>query len=455
MLFNSAEYLFLFLPSCLLLHYFLRGNTLRMAGLVILSAWFYMAAFPVYIFILLGLIAVDYVAAIWMDKSEGLNRKLWLWFCLLSNILLLASFKYWNFMAGNINILGCNLPLHDWALPVGLSFHTFQSMSYAIEVYRKAWPAEKNLLRYSLYILFFPQMVAGPIERPQNILPQFLQFKGFSLEDFREGLFQLARGLFMKAAVADRLSLFVNPIFEHPEQASSTQSILAILFFTIQIYADFSGYSNMALGSARMLGIRLMVNFQQPYLASSLSDFWRRWHISLSTWFRDYLYIPLGGNRNGAIAASGNLLLVFLVSGLWHGAGWNFLLWGLLHGLGLVAENLLGKKANEFGPHWFKLLRTQIWVMLCWVFFRATSMDNALAVFKGALGFGSDTLSPEFYPAEIAYGLALLILIPISESLKLQENCFRKFPWISIIGLLVFSYFLGNFKASSFLYFQF
>ena len=229
MLFNSAEYLFLFLPFCLLLHFFLKGNTLRMAGLVILSAWFYMAAFPVYIFILLGLIAVDYVAAIWMDKSEGLNRKLWLWFCLLSNIMLLASFKYWNFMAGNINILGCNLPLHDWALPVGLSFHTFQSMSYAIEVYRKAWPAEKNLLRYSLYILFFPQMVAGPIARPQNILPQFLHFKGFSLEDFREGLFQLARGLFMKAAVADRLSLFVNPIFEHPEQASSTQSVLSLI----------------------------------------------------------------------------------------------------------------------------------------------------------------------------------------------------------------------------------
>jgi D-alanyl-lipoteichoic acid acyltransferase DltB (MBOAT superfamily) len=454
MLFNSAEYLFLFLPFCLLLHYFLKSHVQKAIALVLLSAWFYMAAFPVYIFLLFGLIAVDFAGVILMDRCSGLLRKFWLWICIGSNVSLLASFKYWNFLAENSNLLGADLPLHSWILPVGLSFHTFQSMSYVLEVYRKAWPAERNLLRYSLYILFFPQMVAGPVERPQNILPQLHHFPPFSRADFLEGLFQLGSGLFMKAVVADRLALFVNPAFEHSTRISAFQAMLAMLFFALQIYADFSGYSNMALGSARMLGIRLMVNFQQPYLASSLSDFWRRWHISLSTWFRDYLYIPLGGSRKGPFLSSFNLLLVFLISGLWHGAGWNFLLWGLLHGVGLVLENhfLPGKQAVF---SWARWLLTQSWVIVCWVFFRAVSMENATQMFAALLRWNGSRFSIEFSNQEILGALLLCLAVPLAELFHLQEKAFNKHPVASIMLLFTAAYFLGNFNAGSFLYFQF
>lgn len=455
MLFNSAEYLFLFLPLAFLLHFFIRGQTARIICLLVLSVWFYMSAFPLYIFLLIGLILVDYAGAMLMSRSSGFFRKAVFWICTSSNLALLASFKYWNFLAGNLNLSGLHLPLHQWILPVGLSFHTFQSLSYLIEVYRNAWPPEKNLLRYSLYILFFPQMVAGPIERPQNILPKFIQFPGFNKTDFQEGLFLLARGLFMKAAVADRLSLFVNPVFEQPGQASASQVLLAILFFTLQIYADFSGYSNMALGSARMLGIRLMVNFRQPYLAGSLSDFWRRWHVSLSTWFRDYLYIPLGGNRAGRLRAAVNLLMVFLVSGLWHGAGWNFILWGLLHGIGLVSENYFRSGKIKL-PFIFSWIVTQGWIMLCWIFFRAVSLENALQLLgRIADGWNSTGLFIEFSANEIIYGLLLAVLIPVSEAFHWPEKTFNRFPAFCILGLLASAYFLGNFKAGSFLYFQF
>jgi alginate O-acetyltransferase complex protein AlgI len=455
MLFNSAEYLFLFLPLCLLLHFFLRGNNKRIISLILLSALFYMSAFPLYIFILLGLIVVDYAGVILMERSEGWLRKIWLWICLGSNIALLASFKYWNFIAENINLTGMQLPLHHWILPVGLSFHTFQSLSYILEVYRKSYPAERNFLRYSLYILFFPQMVAGPIERPQNILPQFLKLPEFNPDDFKEGLFLLAKGLFMKAVLADRLALYVNPVFEKPGEASGIQAILAMLFFAIQIYADFSGYSNMALGSARMLGIRLMVNFKQPYLSSSLSDFWRRWHISLSTWFRDYIYIPMGGSRAGIFRAGFNIMVVFLVSGLWHGAGWNFLLWGFLHGAGLLAESFFRRKTEMRSPvaGW---LFTQLWVLLCWVFFRAESAEAGFELLKCLVNnWNSIGIALEFSLEELIFSLASVVLILLSEAGKWQEKAFARIPVLSTALLLFSAWFLGYFKAGSFIYFQF
>ena len=454
MLFHSAEFLLLFLPLCLLLHYFFRRNAWQMLTLTLLSAWFYMAAFPLYIFLLLGLIAVDYCGALLMEKLSGFSRRLCLILCIGSNVALLASFKYWNFIAENLNLAGAALPEHDWILPVGLSFHTFQSLSYLIEVHRKAWPAERNLLRYSLYILFFPQMVAGPIERPQNILPQFINFPKFRIEDFREGLMLLAKGLFMKVAVADRLAVFSDPIFNAPEQASGSQVLLAILFFMFQIYADFSGYSNMALGAARMLGVKLMVNFRQPYLATSLSDFWRRWHISLSTWFRDYIYIPLGGNRNGPYKAGANLMVVFLLSGLWHGAGWNFIVWGFLHGMGLLFEQFVPSFRNGKYKA-FNWLRTQLWVMGCWVFFRAISFDDAMAVFKSIGAWNQSPLFVEFTWVETLYGLALVLLIPLAELFRWQEKAHEKWPCAVTAFLLAAAYLLGNFKSTSFLYFQF
>jgi D-alanyl-lipoteichoic acid acyltransferase DltB (MBOAT superfamily) len=274
------------------------------------------------------------------------------------------------------------------------------------------------------------------------------------MDALKEGLFLLAKGLFMKVAVADRLAVFSDPVFNAPDQASGSQVLLAMLFFMFQIYADFSGYSNMALGAARMLGVNLMVNFRQPYLACSLSDFWRRWHISLSTWFRDYIYIPLGGNRNGAYKAGANLMVVFLLSGLWHGAGWNFIVWGFLHGLGLLFEQIVPSFRNGKYKA-FNWLRTQLWVMGCWVFFRSVSFDDALSVFSSLGQWNKPPLAVEFTLAEIVYGLALVFSIPLAERFKLQDKAFEKTPWLLTTVLFAAAYFLGNFISTSFLYFQF
>jgi alginate O-acetyltransferase complex protein AlgI len=455
MLFNSAEYLFLFLPLCLLLYYYLKSTTAKTLGLIVLSMYFYMVAYPAYIGVLLGLIGADYGFARLIDRSKTPWRKIWLWVALGSNVALLAAFKYLNFFADNLIYLGIELPKHSWMLPVGLSFHTFQSMSYLVEVYRKSFPVEKNLGRYSLYVLFFPQMVAGPIERPQNILPQLKFLPGFDLQNLKQGLFLLASGLFMKVAVADRLTLLVDPVFKEPENAGSVQSLLAVLFFGIQIYADFSGYSRMALGAAKMLGIDLMVNFRQPYLADSLGEFWRRWHISLSTWFRDYVYFPLGGSREGSFRTVRNILIIFALSGLWHGAGWNYILWGLLHGIGLSLETLIGKFIPWKTPALVRILRTQAWVLFCWVFFRASSLANGLDVLKGIFSPSGNGLGLEISPPEIGYGLGISLLILVSEYFNFQERAFQRIGWFFTLLLFVLAYFLGNFNATTFIYFQF
>lgn len=454
MLFHSAEFLFLFFPISLLLHYFLKGNVAQMLALTLLSAWFYMAAFPLYIFILLGLIVFDYLGALLLEQSKGTGRKLFLGFCVFVNIALLASFKYWNFIAENLNVVGASLPKHDWILPVGLSFHVFQSLSYLIEVYRNKWTAERNFLRYALYVLFFPQMVAGPIERPQNILPQFKKFKAFNPEKFKTGIYLFLKGLFMKVAVADRLAAFTDPVFNNPALASGQQVLLAMVFFMFQIYADFSGYSNMALGIAHSLGVNLMVNFKQPYLACSLGDFWRRWHISLSTWFRDYVYIPLGGSRHGFARSGFNLLVVFLLSGIWHGAGWTFILWGFLHGMGLIFENyFLQNRKKEF--RMLGWLRTQLWVMVCWIFFRSQTFQDVVQLFISLFQWHKPPHLIDFSITEIMYGLIIVILIPLSEYFRWQHKLFLRYSWLFFALLLVATYLLGNFKSSSFLYFQF
>jgi D-alanyl-lipoteichoic acid acyltransferase DltB (MBOAT superfamily) len=424
-----------------------------MASLLVLSLYFYMVAYPAYILILLGLIGFDYGAALWINRLQGQKRKLVLVFALMANVGLIAVFKYYNFFADNLRWTGFNLPAHSWILPVGLSFHTFQSMSYLIEVFRKSFPCEHSLPRYALYVLFFPQMVAGPIERPQNILPQFSPLPAFDPGQLKPGIFQFVRGLWMKVAVADVLTEWIDPVFRDPGQASVPQVWLAIFFFGIQIYADFSGYSNMALGTARMLGIDLMVNFRQPYLATSLSDFWRRWHISLSTWFRDYVYIPLGGNRAGNFKAARNLFLVFALSGLWHGAGWNFVVWGLLHGLAIAVESFWSGKSALGKSQFIGWIRTQAWVFFCWVFFRATSVEEALRVLGAA--FPKDAPGLPLSPQQGIYGLILSVLVLLSERFSWQEKGFRLLGWIWIAGLAVTAYFLGTFQSNSFIYFQF
>jgi D-alanyl-lipoteichoic acid acyltransferase DltB (MBOAT superfamily) len=280
---------------------------------------------PVYILILGGTIIIDYYAGILLENTEGKKRKVFLIASLIANIGVLAVFKYYNFLNNNLSVLlnsfgyKNSIPNLGILLPIGLSFHTFQAMSYTIEVYRRKQKAERHFGIYALYVMFYPQLVAGPIERPQNMLHQFYEKHYFDFERIIDGLKLMLWGLFIKLVIADRLAIFVNAVYNNPEKHSGLTLAIATIFFAFQIYCDFSGYSNIAIGAARVMGFKLMTNFNRPYFSRSIAEFWKRWHISLSTWFSDYLYIPLGGNRVSVPRWYFNLFFVFLVSGLWHG----------------------------------------------------------------------------------------------------------------------------------------
>jgi alginate O-acetyltransferase complex protein AlgI len=316
------------------------------------SCYFYMAFVPIYIAILGGTIVIDYFAGIYIEKHIGAKRKWLLIISLISNITVLFVFKYYNFFIDNINGLfnldsaDSSLPYLSILLPIGLSFHTFQAMSYTIEVYRGTQKAEKHFGIYALYVMFYPQLVAGPIERPQNILHQFHEHKKFNYQNLSSGLKLMAWGLFKKVVIADRLASLVNEVYSNPTNYTSLPLIITTFFFTIQIYCDFSGYSDIAIGAAKTMGFDLMKNFNRPYAAQTISDFWNRWHISLSSWFKDYLYIPLGGNRVKIPRLYFNLMIVFIISGFWHGANWTFIIWGTIHGFYLIVA-LLTKEFRE------------------------------------------------------------------------------------------------------------
>jgi D-alanyl-lipoteichoic acid acyltransferase DltB (MBOAT superfamily) len=395
MLFNSLSFL-VFFPLVTAL-YFLTPHRWRTSLLLAASCAFYMAFVPAYILILVFTIIIDYAAGIWIEQSEGRRRKAALVVSIVANVGVLAVFKYYGFLTGNIrsvaHLLGtdASLPILRIVLPIGLSFHTFQAMSYTIEVYFGRFPAERNFLRYALYVMFYPQLVAGPIERPQNLLHQFREEHHFDYERVAAGLLRMAVGMFKKVVIADTLALYVNDVYTKPQAHHGLPLILATLFFAFQIYWDFSGYSDIALGSAQVMGFSLMENFRTPYAAASISEFWRRWHISLSTWFRDYVYIPMGGNRVSRAARYRNLMIVFLLSGLWHGANWTFVIWGGLHGFFLVCgeitrpmrQRLLARfGASETTPlvRAWSVAMTFVLVTFAWVFFRAASFNDAFYV---------------------------------------------------------------------------
>jgi alginate O-acetyltransferase complex protein AlgI len=302
MLFNSFDFLRFFLIVTTL--YYLTSFRLRWLLLLIASSIFYMALMPVYILILFGIIAIDYTTALFIEKAGGRQRKVYLGISIGLNLGVLFFFKYYNFFTTNVDQFCALHQIHTYVfpylhiiLPLGLSFHTFQAMSYTIEVYRGHQKAEQHLGIYALYVMFYPQLVAGPIERPQNLLPQFHSNIPFKYENLLSGLRLMMWGLFKKVVVADRLSGYANPIFDHPASYHNLQVLAGVLAFTIQIYCDFSGYTDMALGAARCMGFTLMINFNRPYFATNIQQFWTRWHISLSTWFRDYVYVSMGGNR--------------------------------------------------------------------------------------------------------------------------------------------------------------
>ncbi|HVY75677.1 MAG TPA: MBOAT family O-acyltransferase, partial [Puia sp.] len=301
----------------------------QLAWLLVASCFFYAFLIPAYLLVLFLIIGIDYMAGRLIEQAKGNSRKFFLFISIFSNLSILAVFKYHNFFVENINSISGHFSHSTqlfsywyWALPVGLSFHTFQAMSYTIEVYRGNQKAEKNLNIYALYVMFYPQLVAGPIERPQNLLPQFHQTHRINYIGIIAGLKYMLRGFFMKVVVADRLAIYVDYVFRNASVHSRLALITATFFYSFQIYCDFAGYSLIALGTAKTLGFNLSVNFKQPYLASSARDFWRRWHITLSQWFRDYVYFPLGGDRVRLTRYIFNIIVVFILSGLWHGANW-------------------------------------------------------------------------------------------------------------------------------------
>ncbi len=337
---SFISYSFLVFFPVVTILYFWTPQRLRWALLLFASCIFYVAFIPAYIFVLFGLIAVDYTAGRLLGKATGAYRKCILLASVISTCAVLLVFKYFNFANENIAALSSFLHWNysiaalSLALPLGLSFHTFQSLSYVIEVYRGKFKPERHFGIYALYVMFYPQLVAGPIERPQHLLPQFYENHVFDYERVKTGLIRMAWGFFKKMAIADNLAIIVNPIFANPSQYGSISLIIASICFTLQIYFDFSGYCDIALGAAQVMGFTLMENFNRPFAAKSIAEFWRRWHISLSSWFRDYFYYPLVLSQKKVTPAKiyATTLFTFLVTGFWHGANWTFGIFGLLHG---------------------------------------------------------------------------------------------------------------------------
>ncbi len=465
MLFNTAPFIFFF--AIVALAYYGLAHRGRLLLLLAASCYFYMFWIPKYVLILFFVIAVDYCAGIGIERAESKRvKRLLLVASLTANLGVLAFFKYTNFFLGNLNSLGAQLgekplALLDIVLPIGLSFHTFQAMSYTIEVYRGNYPAERNLLVYALYVLYFPQLVAGPIERPYNLLPQLSEFHPFAMSNLRHGLVLMVWGMFKKAVIADRLALAVDPVYADPSDANGITLLAATICFAFQIYCDFSGYTDIARGAARVLGVRLMENFRNPYLAQSIGEFWQRWHISLSSWFRDYVYIPLGGNRVSPVRWAFNILAVFGLSGLWHGAGWNYVVWGLLHGSYLIAGRAAAARTKTLQDSGalkaLRAVRTFALATFAWIFFRASSFDAAMTVIRGIAGLSfSETPQLALSRAEL-FAAAVFVAVCLGGESKVEKLCAAHGPkyWTAVGFGAVFVYLFGVFKSNQFIYFQF
>ena len=466
MLFNSIEFI-IFFPIVTLL-YFLIPFKFRWLHLLIASCIFYMAAIPSYILVLFTLIITDYFAGRKIESTS--NKKLWLIISIAANIGILGFFKYYNFFISNINsATAANFSLLHVALPIGLSFHTFQSLSYTIEVYRGNQPAVKHFGYYALYVMFYPQLVAGPIERPNHMFPQLFEKHSFSSQNLYEGLRLMAWGFFKKIVIADRVGGYADAVFNNPGQVNTVNIWVAVIFFSIQIYADFSGYSDIAVGAARCMGYHLMVNFNRPYFAKNIRDFWRKWHISLSSWFRDYVYIPLGGNRKGKLRKHFNILITFSLSGLWHGAGWTFIVWGFLHGIYIVLADLFTFSFHKrLSTRILQFLVTGLCIEFAWIFFRANSLHAAKDIITRSFNFKNISLeSIASVPSPVMqygnFSLALLGLFIFfmffverkTNPLLTNLNSRKLLDMLIFVVIIVLIVFYGVFHKTSFIYYQF
>ncbi len=493
MVFNSIEFL-IFFPIVTFI-FFLIPRKLRSLWLLISSYYFYMSWNPKYAILIAVSTLITYLSGILLsetntrgglsEETRTLRKKIIVGISFISNLGILFVFKYANFLIENIcsimNAAGIEIvekPL-DLLLPVGISFYTFQALSYTMDVYRGEIEAEKNPIKYALFVSFFPQLVAGPIERSTKLLPQINDIakkSKFSYKNAKSGLLLMLWGLFQKLVIADRAAILVNAVYNNYKAHSFASIALATVCFAFQVYCDFDGYTNIARGASKVLGIKLMKNFRQPYFATNIRDFWRRWHISLTTWFTDYLYIPLGGNRKGLGRQLINILIIFTVSGLWHGASWNYVVWGMLHALYqcicILKRKISGhntEKTPGFLLRLIKILITFALTDFAWIFFRASSLSEAIGIIKQMITNFTFTL-----PTDIGLNkINLLLLLASLVILFLVDLCHEKniriskivFAWPKPVRFIFYLAFIWTiimfgiygvaYTSSQFIYFQF
>lgn len=485
MTFNSIEFL-IFYPIVLLLN-FLVPLKYRWIPLLAASLYFYMSYSAELIFLIVFTILVSWVCSLIIEQSDNKHvRRTCLVVTLVVCLGVLAFFKYYNFLAGSVSgIVGLftgTKPDYslDLLLPVGISFYTFQTLSYAIDVYRGDVKTERHLGYYALFVTFFPQLVAGPIERPGNLMPQLKEPHSFNAADAGKGAKKMLMGFFKKIVVADIVAKYVNTVYNDPENATALGILIATLLFAVQIYCDFSGYTDIAIGCARIMGYRLMQNFDRPYTARSVAEFWRRWHISLSSWFKDYLYFPLGGSRCSKLKNYRNLMIVFLVSGLWHGANWTFVIWGFLHGAFQVVGKMTRKRRDALYDKmhinregqlyaWGQRIVTFILVDFAWLFFRANSLHDVGILLKKLFTTWDIAPTATFSAMGVTLLSALIVLfailvmnqldnavnhydVPDGSAAIAKRGTFLYMIWAVVFAWMIL---LQGGGGSTFIYFQF
>lgn len=490
MLFNSLEFL-IFFPIVTLL-YFVIPHRARYLWLLGASYYFYMCWNPQYALLMAASTFFTWLGGAVIDRTKNPTaRKTAVGLNFLVNLLILFFFKYFTFTIDNINTALTSLgfsPLNvrfDVILPVGISFYTFQALGYTMDVYRGDIKHEKNILKYALFVSFFPQLVAGPIERSKNLLHQLSEKHSFNYDRMVSGLLLMLWGFFQKIVIADRAAILVDTVYGNVSSFYGFHFVVATILFAVQIYCDFNSYTTIARGVARVMGMELMENFNVPYFARSIAEFWSRWHISLSGWFRDYLYIPLGGNRKGTLRKYFNIFTVFLVSGLWHGASWNYIVWGIIHGiarvLGDVTENtrhlildLIGTKRNR--PYYavFQVIVTFIIVCFAWIFFRAENIAESVFIiwkifmdFRPELLFGGGLIEMGLKTPDLCVLIASIVVLIVADILKyrkigantaiLKMHIIPRFALILMLlfATLVFGIYGAGYSSSQFIYFQF
>lgn len=483
MLFNSIEYL-VFLPVVVAL-YFAISEKWRWILLLFASYFFYMCWKAEYVILIMFTTLVDYFIGLRLGSEKNRKKKkAFLIISILVNLGMLAGFKYLNFFTQSVGDLlhifndDVSFPVMNILLPVGISFYIFQSLSYTIDVYRGNAPAEKHLGKFALYVSFFPQLVAGPIERSTSLIPQIHKSLPFSEERLVSGLKLMLWGYFKKLVIADRLGMFVNYVYENPTQHTGITIILATILFAYQLYCDFSGYTDIARGSARILGFELMLNFNRPLVAKSLRDFWNRWHISLTTWFRDYVLYSLPYVKNNQVKYSlfnRNLIITFVLMGLWHGASWTFIIFGLFHGIMLVVETVTEKARHKFseftGLNKFQKLGSSLgliymfsMVTVSLYFFRAKSISDSFLLLKNSFDFSNtgETLRYLLRDNELTFGILMIICLMLAEYLHSKRNLILEVAskplfirWTLYSGFVFFVLLFGVLHQEKFIYFQF